>query len=85
MAYTVQLKESASRFLKDLPSALRMRILRKIEALADNPYPSGKRKLRGEEQAYCIRIGDYRAVYEVYEELILVLVIRIGHRKDVYR
>jgi mRNA interferase RelE/StbE len=85
MAYSVQLKESASEFLNELPAALRLRIFRKIEALGENPYPPGNRKLKGEERAYRIRVGDYRVVYEVYEDLVLVFVLRIGPRKDVYR
>ncbi len=83
--YNVRIKESAVKSLKDLPSDQQVRIRRKIAALAENPYPPGSRKLKGEEIAYRIRVGDYRVVYEVFEETITVLVLRIGHRKDVYR
>jgi mRNA interferase RelE/StbE len=84
-AYTVQLAESAARALRELPSRQQLRISQKIDALADNPYPPGTRKLKGQELSYRIRVGDYRVVYEVHEEAILVFVLRIGHRKDVYR
>jgi mRNA interferase RelE/StbE len=84
-AYTVQLSESAARALRELPTRQQLRISQKIDALADNPYPPGARKLKGQELSYRIRVGDYRVVYEVHEEAILVFVLRIGHRKDVYR
>jgi mRNA interferase RelE/StbE len=83
--YSIQYVESAARSLKALPAAVQIRITAKIEALASNPSPSGARKLRGEELARRIRVGDYRVVHEVLEDAIVVLVLRIGHRKDVYR
>jgi mRNA interferase RelE/StbE len=83
--YSIRFVESAARSLKKLPVRPRLRIAARIEALADNPYPPGTRKMAGEEHAYRIRIGDYRVVYDVLEDVIVVLVLRIGHRKDVYR
>ena len=64
---------------------MRVRISRAIDSLADNPVPPGARKLKGEERSYRIRVGDYRVVYDVLEEVVLVMILRIGHRKDVYR
>ena len=81
--YSIRFVESAARSLKKLPGGLQVRIAAKIEALADNPYPAGTRKITGEEHAY--RISDYRVVYDVLEDAVVVLVLRIGHRKDVYR
>lgn len=83
--YSIRFAESAARSLKKLPASPRVRIAARIEALADNPYPPGTRKMAGEEHAYRICIGDYRVVYDVLEDAIVVLVLRIGHRKDVYR
>jgi mRNA interferase RelE/StbE len=83
--YSIRFVESAARSLNKLPVGARVRIAARIEALADNPYPPGTRKMAGEEHAYRIRIGDYRVVYDVLEDAIVVLVLRIGHRKDVYR
>ena len=83
--YSIRFVESAARSLKKLPVGPRVRIAARIEALADNPYPPGTRKMAGEEHAYRIRVGDYRVVYDVLDEAIIVLVLRIGHRKDVYR
>jgi mRNA interferase RelE/StbE len=83
--YSIRLAESASRSLNNLPARLQVRIAAKIESLAANPFPPGVRKIAGEEHAYRIRVGDYRVVYDVPEKEIVVLVLRIGHRKDVYR
>ena len=83
--YSIRFVESAARSLKKLPVGPRVRIAARIEALADNPSPPGTRKMAGEEHAYRIRIGDYRVVYDVLDDAIIVLVLRIGHRKDVYR
>ncbi len=83
--YSIQFVESAARSLKKIPANVQVRISAKIEVLADNPYPLGARKMRGDEHAYRIRIGDYRVVYDVLEDVIVVLVLRIGHRREVYR
>ena len=53
--------------------------------LADNPRPRGVEKLEGRENRYRIRVGDYRVIYEIHDEVLLVLVVRIGHRREVYR
>jgi len=83
--YSIRYTESASRSLKKLQRGLRDRIAARVLALADNPYPAGSRKITGEEHAYRIRVADYRVIYDVLEDAIVVLVLRIGHRKDVYR
>ena len=60
------------------------RIRESINELAKDPRPPGSKKLKGEDRTYRIRVGDYRVLYEVYDQEILVLVIRIRHRKDAY-
>ncbi|MFW6355655.1 MAG: type II toxin-antitoxin system RelE family toxin [Spirochaetota bacterium] len=61
-------------------------MLQAIEALSDEPRPPGVKKYRSEERdIYHIRVGNYRAVYVIEDDLLLVLVIRVGHRSDVYR
>ena len=64
---------------------MRIRVTVKINALADNPYPAGTRKMKGDEHAYRLRVGDYRVVYDIIEDVVVVLILRVGHRKDVYR
>lgn len=83
--YKVEIKESALKSLSALPLRQQLRIRQKIDALAGNPYPPGHRKLKGEDCSYRIRVGDYRVVYDVLNDTVIVLVLRIGHRKDVYR
>lgn len=67
-----------------LPQEIKRRVIKALRALAQNPYPPQARKLTGSDY-YRLRVGDYRVIYEVQEDKLLVLVIRIGHRKDVYR
>ena len=83
--YAIQLAASAASAFRKLPAALRARAGRAIDGLAENPFPAGVRKLKGEEHTYRIRVGDYRIVYDVLQASVVVLVLRIGHRKDVCR
>jgi mRNA interferase RelE/StbE len=71
--------------LEALPRAVQRRILATIEGLAENPYPSGARKLEDGDGEMRIRVGDYRVIYEVHADALLVLVLKIGDRKEVYR
>lgn len=83
--YRVELKPSAERDLAALERRDRVRVARKIDALAQSPRPPGTEKLKGEEGCWRIRAGDYRIIYTVRDDVLLVLVIRIGHRREVYR
>ncbi len=85
MTYTILFKPSAKKAFDRLPLDVRRRIASKINGLAQNPFPPGIVKLAGEESAYRIRIGDYRVIYDVLKEKVVVLVLRIGHRGEVYR
>ena len=85
MAYRVIIELSALRDLKSLPVHVRGRIDKHIQALANNPRPQGVEKLSGSDCSYRIRVGAYRILYEIHDEILHVLVVRIGHRRDVYR
>ncbi len=85
MAYEVRLKPSAERALRKLPAQIRSRIGSRLDALAVNPRPPGCEKLGGVEDLYRVRAGDYRIVYQVSDDVLLVLIVTIGHRSDVYR
>jgi mRNA interferase RelE/StbE len=85
MAYRVELKPSAQVALAKMPQPHRRRIAKRIDRLAENPRPRGVEKLAGVESLYRIRIGDYRVVYQIHDDVLLVLVVRIGGRGDVYR
>jgi mRNA interferase RelE/StbE len=84
MVYQVLLKRSAEKELDSLPKDLRQRIIKRLLALEENARPDGVRKLQGEE-AYRIRVGDYRVLYTVDDIDHLVTVYAIGHRREVYR
>jgi len=83
--YEILLAKPAGRDLKHLPPDTFDRILEKIRALADEPRPSGCRKLSGTERDYRVRVGDYRILYEIIDEAREIRVYRVGHRRDVYR
>ena len=85
-AYVVQLKPAAERDLKKVKDqAILRRLVRAIDGLAINPRPSGVTRLQGDTAILRIRVGDYRIPYTVEDAAVLVLVIRVGHRRDVYR
>lgn len=83
--HAVEFTRAARKDLDDIPRPMRLRILEAIEALADEPRPNGCRKLVGGTNEYRIRIGDYRVLYEVEDEAVLVLVVRVAHRREAYR
>jgi len=83
-SYKIEWKRSATRELRRLPREVVSRILQAVEELSTDPYPTGVRKLVGSEQTYRIRVGDYRVVYSVFSSTLIIQIIRVGHRKDVY-
>ncbi len=83
--YTVQFRPSAAKALGKLDGQVRARILRSITALADDPRPSGVKALTGEAGLWRIRVGDYRVVYEIEDDELVVLVVRVAHRSTVYQ
>ncbi len=83
--YSIRFKPSAERQLKDLPEKERIRIARKIGDLAADPRLFGSEKLAGEESLYRIRSGDYRVIYQIQDKFLMILVVKIGHRKEIYR
>lgn len=86
MKYEVEISESAEYFLAKLAEKDRFRIIEKIDLLGEDPMPSGCIKLRGYKEAlYRIRSGDYRVVYAIKKDILVVLVIEIGHRREIYR
>ena len=84
MAYRVKLKRSAEKELDALQTNVRDRIIKRLLALEDNPRPSGIKKLQGEE-SYRLRVGDYRLLYTVDDRVKKVLILAVGHRREVYR
>jgi len=85
MAYRVEFTARAAKEMANLTAAAQKRIAARIDALAIDPRPPVSRKLQGAEDLYRVRTGDYRVIYQVQDRLLVVTVIRIGHRRDVYR
>jgi mRNA interferase RelE/StbE len=83
-AYSLSIKRSAAKELGQLPPKDRGRIVARIQLLAQDPRPQGAEKLSGQER-YRIRQGDYRILYEIEDDILRVMVVKIGHRRDVYR
>ncbi len=84
-SYTIEWKRSAVKELKQLPQNAIARIVKAVEQLAQDPYPAGVKKLIGSERTYRLRVGMYRVVYTIEADVLVITVIRVGHRKDVYR
>jgi mRNA interferase RelE/StbE len=84
-SYKIEWKRSATKELKKLPRDTIIRILKAVEQLSENPYPVGTRKLVSSERTYRIRVGDYRIIYNIAASALVVEIIRIGHRRDVYK
>lgn len=86
-SYRLLIKTSARKELEGVGPgrAERQRIVRRIEALAREPRPAGCEKLRGSDDRYRVRQGPYRVIYEVDDAARIVTVVKIGHRRDVYR
>ncbi|MBW4623080.1 MAG: type II toxin-antitoxin system RelE/ParE family toxin [Cyanosarcina radialis HA8281-LM2] len=85
MSYEVIIPKPVRKQLDALPEDISARILDKILSLAEDPRPSGVKKLKGFDNEYRIRIGDYRVRYEIDDEASTVLVLHCKHRKDAYR
>jgi len=83
--YEVYLERSAENDLKRLPASTFQHILPQIKSLAKNPRPHGCHKITGSKSDWRIRIGDYRVIYEIEEETKAVRIMRVRHRREVYR
>ena len=84
--YNITIKPSALKELGKLPKAAIKKTERAIDALAKEPRPLGVKKLKGiDEDLYRIRVGDYRIIYSIEDEIKIIDILRIGHRKDIYK
>jgi len=84
MSYSIEILRTAQKQLSKIEQTQQQRIIEAIRKLAADPRPSGCKKLSG-RPAYRIRIGSFRVIYEIYDKQLLVIVITIGDRKDIYR
>jgi len=85
MKHTVVITRSPQKALDRLESDMYARITRKLEELEDNPRPMGVEKLSGREDLYRVRVGDWRIVYAIQDQKLIILVVKVAHRREVYR
>lgn len=84
-SYRIEWKPSTKKDLRKLPPEIVIRVAAAVSELSANPRPPGSQKLAGSDHTHRLRLGDYRMVYSVQETLRLVTVLRVRHRRDVYR
>lgn len=82
--YRVEIKKSAVKEIEHLPRRDIKAVLEKIESLSENPRPHDCKKLSAQEK-YRVRCGNYRILYSIDDDILIVFVVKVGHRKDVYR
>ena len=83
MTHSVEFAPLARRQMKKLPREIQMRIIERVEELASNPRPAGVKKLVSEDSLYRVQVGEYRAVYQIRDRELLVLSVKVGHRREV--
>lgn len=83
--YAIEFTSAAARQVRKLDPPVRRRLLRAIQGLARDPRPPGTKKLSGEQNAWRARISDYRVIYEIDDGQLLVVVVVVAHRREVYR
>ena len=84
MSYQVFIKPAAQRQIKKLTLAVQKDLIALIENLSEDPRPSGCKKLKGRRNQYRVRSGDYRIIYSIEDNSLIVRVIKVGHRRDIY-
>ncbi|MEO0537068.1 MAG: type II toxin-antitoxin system RelE/ParE family toxin [Cyanobacteria bacterium P01_A01_bin.123] len=84
MTYQVVFKPAAQRQLKKLTPVVQKRLIELIESLTDEPRPPNCKKLKGRLDQYRLRSGDYRIIYSINDTTLIVKVIKLGHRRDIY-
>lgn len=85
MRYVLEFTASASREFRDLDKHLQRRISEKVTALCEDPFPPGSKKLKAQRDHFRIRVGDYRVIYRIDGNRVVIVIVRIGHRREVYR
>ncbi len=85
MKYRIEFKRSAAKTLRKIPKSDQKRIADKIDGLSENLPDPAITKMKGENPFHRIRVGDYRIIYEIQGDILLIVILKIGHRKEVYR
>jgi len=85
VSYIVQLAPAVKRQIRKLERSIQERVVRRLDLLEKDPRPAGVEKMEGDESTYRIRMGEHRIVYEIRDKVLVVLVLKVGHRREVYR
>lgn len=85
MAFRLEYKNSVKKELRKLAKTDRVAIIHKIELLREEPHPEGSAKLKGSRDLYRIRHGDHRVIYQIQKSFVIIVIIRIGHRREIYQ
>jgi mRNA interferase RelE/StbE len=85
MTYEVEITPAAQRTIKKLPQNIQRKLIEIIELLAKEPRPVGVVKLSATENLYRVRTGDYRIIYEIQDQILLIVITKVGHRRDIYK
>lgn len=85
MSYRIVFKKPAAKSLRKIPKADQKRIAEKIDSLAEAPPNKDTTKMKGNNPFHRVRVGDYRIIYEIQNEVLIILIVKIGHRRDIYR
>jgi mRNA interferase RelE/StbE len=83
--YEIRLTKRVERQLSKLVPEVQIRLQIAIDALDENPRPDGVKKLKGKDNQYRIRVGDYRIIYTIEDQILLIVVVQLGARSDVYK
>jgi mRNA interferase RelE/StbE len=85
LSYRIVFKKSAAKSLTKIPKTDQKRIAEKIDSLAEGPPNQDTTKMKGNNPFHRVRVGDYRIIYEIQNEVLIILIVKIGHRSDIYR
>jgi mRNA interferase RelE/StbE len=85
LKYRIKVQRSAAKALKNVPKPDRNRIVKKIDSLVEQLPDSMTTKMKGNNPFHKVRVGDYRIIYEIQNDILLILIVKVGHRKDIYR
>jgi mRNA interferase RelE/StbE len=85
LIYRIDVKRSAAKALKSIPKRDRKRIANKIDSLSEDLPSPDTTKMKGNNPFHKVRVGNYRIIYEIQNDILVILIVKIGHRKDVYR
>ncbi len=84
-SFRIEVSATAEKQIRKLPREDQLRVLRAIRPLANEPTPPGSRKVRGYDDVFRIRVGTYRILYRVEGRCLLIIILKIGHRREIYR